>query len=438
LRDVTSLLRVRVKQAIDPEFALLTLDTFRLHRDGRAGFLQRRIDRLGAQWAEEEPVRLIDRLQRWSTEARLVGRSLDPAIGATMRRLKEQLHDDERLTELVERGLGSGLTYELRELMAASIARSQSVPSWFTSALRTGARSPALGAALSQSEHEATARAALETLDERDVWMAEQIVIRDREPSWISLELLRHPNVQIRGSVSLYFAWGDGDHAPEVPATWRDDWSAAFEVAPLEGRQGHDNWRLGQHLQRLVDADPDLVERWLTGKLDAEPHGVLWRLPMRMGPVFERLPRDARTRLLERYSNSWMGSQLLGRLVGGDVDWLGQMLDDGVVALETAVGSLHEIEGEEDEPQMTKILQLAPILMRHGADPRNIAAAALPRSWWGSESEHFERTRHAFEAHAGSVDPAIVAVVEAGIGMFAEARDRALQAERRERIRGEL
>jgi hypothetical protein len=133
-----------------------------------------------------------------------------------------------------------------------------------------------------------------------------------------------------------------------------------------------------------------------------------------------------------------MGSQLLGRLVGGDVDWLGQMLDDGVVALETAVGSLHEIEGEEDEPQMTKILQLAPILMRHGADPRNIAAAALPRSWWGSESEHFERTRHAFEAHAGSVDPAIVAVVEAGIGMFAEARDRALQAERRERIRGEL
>jgi hypothetical protein len=440
LRDLTDRTKLRIAHpTLDPEFAFLMVNDLRRPRDGEKGFVEHRVQEFAEHWAEEDPATLTERIGRWSEEARLVERDLHPGLPWVVRAMLERIEGVERIDGLVVGGLDAGLTYELADLMAASVQRSADLPPWFERALSSPARRQAVAAGIQQDGNRPAALAALAALDDRD--MADlAYLVPMKDPDWVTLELLKHANDNIRGTAALQFSFGPRDRSPEVPADWRQTWSDAFEVAPLESRRTHDGWRLGEHLRRLVDEGPELVERWLTRQIAADPLRAFLSLPSGFEPALERLPEESRLRLMERFAKEYVGSELLGKLLGSDSPFLGRLLDEGTVELEDAVTALRYIQGTDEEPRIDRVLKHAPILLRRGVQPEDIAYATVMSSgvYTGPESGHWDRWRAEFESRLATADPEVRPVIEACLRVSIAERDHALKEERQKRIAGRL
>ena len=84
-------------------------------------------------------------------------------------------------------------------------------------------------------------------------------------------------------------------------------------------------------------------------------------------------------------------------------------------------------------------LQRAKIAARQGWSAEDIASAAVGSMWsgWGPESEHWSVWVADFEVVRTIDDSDARAIGEAGVRIYSDRRDRALQRERREAIFGE-
>jgi hypothetical protein len=188
---------------------------------------------------------------------------------------------------------------------------------------------------------------------------------------------------------------------------------------------------------RLVRRDPDLVEKWMTRQIGIDAHDAVSDLPDQAGTAFPALPRDHRDRLMRLVQGQWFDSRMLGLLVGDDMDWLGSLLDRGVIGTDDAIWTIGN--RDYDVPaRVAKAMRLATVLVRRGVDPREIAGTADLGGWTGERSAHNEAIRGAFEATPLTGNAGVDAVRAAGIEIFAQARDEALSQEHERRITGDL
>jgi hypothetical protein len=84
------------------------------------------------------------------------------------------------------------------------------------------------------------------------------------------------------------------------------------------------------------------------------------------------------------------------------------------------------------------IEQFARLLVPRGVDPHRIAWLAQAGSWSGEDSARYGELIERAQILARSDNEAVAAVGRAGIEIFAAQRETALEAERLQRIRGEL
>jgi hypothetical protein len=435
LHDASRLSGLRIHQDIDPEFRILTWTPWRLIGRGQDTIFSRTVGRLADQWAAEEPSVLMTRLAGWGREAAKRQRSLDPMIRVALQALGER---DIDLGRLISAGLAAGLSWELDPLFRASVDHSHGVPDWLAGALGGPARPNALSAALESQCNRPATKKALKGVQATDLPVVEQVIIRRGHAGhdWVSLALLRHPVDEVRGTASLWFGLDGTDHAPALSEDWYSDWAEAFLVAPLLTSRGGDNYRLGEQLKRLVARDPDLVERWLARQMSANPDLMSYRLPPQAQASLLHLPRANRDRLMRAASGESYDGALLACLLGEDVAWLEQLLDEGAVDIPDVLQTIH-FSSEDVSHRARRVMAVAPSLVPRGVEPARLASMAQYGSWTGEESDNFEAIRAAFAA-AEAADPHSEAVREAGVSMFERKRDEARNEERKRRVSGDL
>jgi hypothetical protein len=437
LKDVSRMFGVPLQQTIDPEFRLLTWRPWRALRRGARGQLAAMIGRFADCWAAEEPDTLMARLAKHSAEVRDRGQDLAPMIFYAMEALADRVDD---VDPLIVAGMRHGLTYELRALLVASLSRSNGAPPWVEPAFASTLRSEAIMAATAPGANEDAARQALDVLGDSDLFLVEGMMIeraRKEEPDWVSRALLSHPHTNVRGIASLWWGLDPSDHAVQLPPDWYAEWAEAFSVTPLASVRGGDNHRLGELLARLVERDPDLVERWLTARLGENVFQTLHHVPHRAESLLRTLPLAHRDRLIRQFGAEAGAASLLGQLLGDDDgEWVGRLIDDKVVEPRDVLHALTQFD-DADEVKARRATGLASTLMARGVPPESLARTAMFGTWMGEESSRYESLRLAFHGIKAASSEA-AAVRRAGIAIYEAMRDRAQATERQERIEGRL
>jgi hypothetical protein len=433
LQITSRLLGLSLRQPMDAEFRVLTWRAWRALRRGHDRLVRATADRLAACWAEEDPDSVMARVAHIALEVKRTRGDLQPMVHVLMESLAAQIAE---ANPWIEAGMRAGLTYELAALFRASLAQTADVPRWLASALAGPARHTAIRAALEPSLNTPSANEVLKAIDENDVWLVETIIwSRSREGlDEVCRALVRHPVESVRAAASLCFGLNAKDHMPMLPADWYAEWAEAFVVAPLRDL-GRDDHRLGELLAHLVTRDPDLVERWLVRVLSQDFMRAAYSLPDHAD--LRRLPRSHRDRLMRRFGSEPASYQLLAQLLGDDVDWLGQLLNDQVIEQSEALTALGNI-GNDGPSRIPQILRLAPALVSHGVEPEAVAYQALFGGHMGEASTYSEQLRAAFERTPPCADETAERVRLAGIRLFSVQRDQAAAAERERRIAGEL
>ena len=149
--------------------------------------------------------------------------------------------------------------------------------------------------------------------------------------------------------------------------------------------------------------------------------------------LLANLPMEQKLMLWTHFSNSATVSWLLGQhLAGNDIAWLETMLDAGAMTPQDALATHSGLDG----PQPS-IEDLARLLVPRGIDPNRVAGLAHAGGWVGNRSDRYQGLIERFAGMAGNEDQSVRAVGEAGVAIFASARDEALRDEKQQRIRGE-
>jgi hypothetical protein len=221
-----------------------------------------------------------------------------------------------------------------------------------------------------------------------------------------------------------------------LPPAWYADWATAFLDAPIESSRGGDSHWLGEHLRDLVDSDPGLVEAWLAAHLATDFSETLLRLPRQAEATMASLPRERRDRLMRRFAGEGLCSHLLALLVGDDAEWLGSLLDDGVITHADAQMSLGSMDHRSDD-RAAHLLLLSPPLVSRGMSPEGIAQSAMFGTFMGTESDRHESVRAAFAREPVQGDPGAEQVRQAGMRIFEGMRDMARAKERQQAIDGQ-
>lgn len=433
LQDTSRILGLGLRQPIDPEFRVLTWRAWRALRRGHDRLVRRSADRLAACWAKEDPSAVMNRVARIASEVKRTRGDLQPMVNVLMESLISQVGEAE---PWIDAGMGAGLTYELAALLRASLAQTTDIPRWLPTALASPSRHTAIRVALEPSLNSRTAKEVLEALDEHDIWLIEGIIWSRSRGAFdeICRALLRHPVDLVRAAASLCFGLDPKDHVPMLPADWYAEWAEAFVVVPLQGLGG-ENHRLGELLAQLVTRDPHLVERWLVRVLSQDFTRAAYSLPAHA--ALSRLPRSDRDSLMRRFGSEPASYQLLAQLLGDDIDWLGDLLNDHVIEQDDALTALGNI-GDDGPARIPQILRLAPVLVTHGVEPDAVAYQALFGGHMGEASVYSERLRAAFARAPQCEDETVERVRLAGIRLFTAERDQQAKTEHERRIAGEL
>lgn len=418
---------VDVDVDVDAEFAALFGERFgtepweELERKD-----QERLAALAATWAGQDPGEVVDRLRRWSIDAKAAGVALTHRIGKALAHLAPAVDDPGPwATALVDAGLGR----DGAPLLAAVLARDGLGCEWFERLLADPeCRGVALQIGLSTEMPAEVAERTARELGAGDFWAIEFVFAHRPGPDPTLARLLQHPDPVVRATVALQCSPDGTGHGPVVgPELW-PLWREAFLGARHRSLGHHSRYELEETLQRLVSSDPPLAEEWLRRNLEETGlEGLSEMLGGRLG-MMAGLPLAGRDQLVRAFGGDSL-RYLLADLLGNDAEWLGQLIDDKVIDVDTALHALFGRRGPIFEAG-------AKILMRRGADPRAVAGAAQRRSGSGKISaEHASLIAYFGELRSGG-DPELAALGEAGVQVFEQSRLSALEWERRERIRG--
>jgi len=243
-------------------------------------------------------------------------------------------------------------------------------------------------------------------------------------PSALSL-LLDHADPVVAGRVAIYSRSDVNNWPQELKAKW--------ERAIIRCPAGNDS--TGYWLSVIFTGHPDLLAEWIgewitrqgQNARDYEP------IPRELEPLIVALPIEARRQLLDQTAavNAFLVDSLVVDLTGDDEEMVAHVFSN------PALADLQR-DALTGKPNASW-LQRAKIAARQGWSAEDIASAAVGSMWsgWGPESEHWSVWVADFEVVRTIDDSDARAIGEAGVRIYSDRRDRALQRERREAIFGE-
>lgn len=448
---------------VDPDLALLAgpIDyraDFQLAEQQHRALLAERV----VQWLSAEPrpgpVELLDRVVFLHDQQHLARpRGGINRISMLLRALGDQADQPSDLaSQLVRRH--RELCVDAGELLHRALAEQPSESGeWLDQALGDPVcRRHVVRVALEPDLDAAITARVLGVLRDDDADAVSDVLIRrdrDHRPDATVHALLTHPVAAIRSTtaVGMSLPGADPVHGPSVPPEWRDEWRAALPDARHDRLRGAFDW-LDQVLEQLVDADPELAAAWFDARLDEElTEGYAQVIPCDVrSRLLPRLPRAQRGWLLGRHSQTGHRFSLLQDLVGIDVEWVGQLLNEQLIDTEEALGTLQDVKvpsrfldegddldsGEGDEQSESFFEQMAVLLVRHGVAPATVSSTAEAGSWVGDRSAWMDAKVRWFTELAARDDPALASVGAAGVSLFEERRRQELDKEHKERVFG--
>lgn len=416
-------------QPLDPELRLLAMGWG--HRATHSRHLGHAVDRLVDRWLTESPPAVMARVAKWATEAALAGADLDPVGRMALHCYAERGGDiDAAVTAALDAGLVGG---EIAPLLRKGMLEGRDSPTWLPRLLGGPTRLLGLSVALDPGVDARAAEFAIGQLKAGDEVVVDNSALRHSHGTdgsdAVLMALLTHAVPTIRGAAALAFPTSGAESPLARSAALHAAWKQAFLDAPIA--QG-DNWELGQHLNHLAIADPELVVLWTVRQ---ETDGAaLWRLGFIDQLDLSTMPRTNRDDLVREVPRQHRG-EALGLVLGEDRDWAEGLVSAGVISTGDVLQAL--MRDNDDGITASEALAWAPVLVRHGASEADVLRL-MNTGWIGPESSHYASLRAALEGEGKSVDPTAERVRQAGIVSFGNSERAALERERRERVTGRI
>jgi hypothetical protein len=311
------------------------------------------------------------------------------------------------------------------------MTKATTTPTWLIDALAGPCRGVVVDFAIRQGSGPYVAQV-IETLDAGDARLVEWAVRLKPEASDLLLELLEHPQEEIRAATALGFRTGNKRHGPLLPAAWAPLWVSAFLSVKAREMSVMTDYELREILAGLSTDQPEVVEAWVAHALAANPDsGVFLNLPHDAKEYLPNLPRDTRDRLLRGFRGLHGRRYLLEALLGQDHEWAQALLSDGAI---NADELLHALSGRTG-PTLERFI---PLLIESGVPPATVARMAqFNVVHMGPQSSQYAALRAYFSSLRESRDQAVAQVGQEGEALYAAAEQTALKDERLERIRGD-
>lgn len=381
-------------------------------------------------WAREPANEVVARLLNLRAEIQTAGRGWPDRIWMACQSLAEQIEEPVPWVQAaLQGGLFAGAGPFLERLISVR-------PAGFESVIQeclddASARGHALAALLSNPPDDGQLSLAVSRLTAADFELLDMLMLRGQLSPEVQIRILQQAPHGARGAFAIALAGRTDDPAESIGDELLESFLAAvLEIRPEELNRNADHQLLAL-LGLLAKAYPDTAEDLVRRRLEeAGPGGLFNALGYDVWRALHVLPRANRTALLQAFPESQIRWFLFEHLVGPDADWLEELLDQGVITPEEALGA-SGFHGR------IPIDRMATLLVPRGVDPAHIAGLAFSGSWTGEESERYQRLIEQFEAFSESEDESISAVGQAGVEILTQARDEAAERERQRRIRGE-
>lgn len=247
-------------------------------------------------------------------------------------------------------------------------------------------------------------------------------------------DLLTKPSEGARAAVAAAFFYRGKADDGWTPGALESEWLEAITFLDPEETFGFSHWEAEELTMFLASKYPETATRWVRSRFDnAEDSGIYGSLSHGVWKQLHVLPHTAKDEIWRAYGTNPTAKWLLSReLVGPDTEWLRHAIEEDLMTADDALGTYNAL-GEH-----ILVEDLARLLVPRGVEPRRVAALANSGTWTGEESARYASLVEQFEAMKGSDDESVSAVGAAGVEMFSAARAKALDEERRRRIRGEL
>lgn len=268
-----------------------------------------------------------------------------------------------------------------------------------------------------------------------DFRLLEMVVLRDEITQDQLKALLTRTSPEVRSLVAVATLIGrlhaDSEWRPgALEPAWVDAMSQ-LRPAHLAHVPGYS---LKRALGYLAGRYPALLAAFVSGALGDVADGSAYQaLPHDTWGELHLLPRDLKTSLWRRFKDRpWSAYLLLEHLTGPDVAWVGELIAAGDLTPADALGCYRGFGQHRPTVQA-----LAEVLVPAGVDPAQIAIVRSFGSWTGPQSARYQSIIDEFEELRNDASDAVRRVAEAGMQVFASARDEALAEEHRARVRGE-
>jgi hypothetical protein len=381
-------------------------------------------------WETDDPSEVISRLVVLRDDIAMAGIRWPNRIAMACDHLAEQVVDP---SAWVRQSLNQRLFPEAANFVSRAIATAQGSEQLVSECIEDPrARLVSLHAVLVRPVDDCLTTLAVQTLRVDDFRLLETLMFKPQVSEDVQARILRDANPGARGAMAVAMLGLKENPAESIPATLRADWlSAALEV-DLGTISRFSSYDVVRFIQYLAEEAPSTAEELIRRQLrDRNGRSVLDRLGMDVWACLPALPTENKTKLLRDFQDPVIRWALIENLVGSDVDWLTQRLDDGEISPDEAV-SIGNFQHH------LPIDKLADALVPRGIGPERIAFIAISGGWVGKESAHWQGQVDQFEGYSKSENPSVAAVGKAGVEMFTRKRDQALDRERRQRVRGEI
>lgn len=406
-------------EAPPEDVAFVTLFPDADHRDHERDYIEQatRAKALAEEWAREPESAVVDRILSYEREAQLVPHTWPRLLPQVAQRIAELCESPEAwIDAIVDRHASPELLEPLmkRVLRAGGELAMQVARRCLSDELYR------LVTAMTLLTDESTP---MDLLDDALVRVAggsewiRTLCLRGEMPDPVLGRLLKHADDGVASATAI----GMWERTPghEIPTSHRTDWEDALM------RRSDDDYAI----RRIVKTDKQLAKRWLLKRLAEGDQ--LWRLDEAIGDAVDGMSLEDRRELLPRVPQEWASETLVSRVVGENVELFRTLL----AGPHHRAVKLAPLTGPPNEAGW---VEKAAVALDSGYSEEDVARAALGSSmeWSGDESEMWERWIGQFEELRPHADPRIRRIGDAGITMCEARRQRAREAELRERVRG--
>jgi DNA-binding transcriptional ArsR family regulator len=383
-----------------------------------------------AEWAVEPPDQVVQRLVDLRAELKTAGPSWPARVWMACQVLADRV---ENLEAWVEASLHHGLFPEAAPFLERLMSlQPPELPNLVEECLGDdSARGRVLAALLADSRDDDLLELAVSHLTPDDYGLLDSLILCRQLSREVQLKILSDAPEAARGAFAIALVGRTDDTKESISDDLRDSFLAAVQEIRPARRNRNADYQLTKLIRFLAKNYPDTLEDLVRRCLkEAEGGGLFKALGYDRWRALHVLPRANKTSLLRAFPAPEIRTFLLEHLVGPDAEWLEELLDNGVITPDEALGA-GRFHGR------VPIDRMAELLVPRGVDPSRIAHLALAGAWTGEKSARYERLVERFGGYAEAQSPSISAVGKVGVENFTRARDEAREHERRRRIRGD-